>query len=410
MAADRRSRCSAGGDCVPRHPRRPGVVPPLDTAVREGRHRLRELRGGLFRPAQHGAEPQAFLRRAACAREVPRRVGFDVMSCANNHMIDAAPRSRDTLDVLRLAGDPDDRGGRRHRRGNGSGDPRARRASGRLPRLLAASTVGYEARADRPGWPAAGAHLLRRSDPTSGSPGSIRSTPRCVPETSSASAKRSAAARRDADFVVVPRTGATRVDGGAAGYELELARDAVVTAADAVMCCHHHSLRGIEIHRASRSSTASDADPPLHLDQDQRGRPRCAEARSAGAHRSPRTRSSRLSRSRRRTKTGIAVLELAADGTIETGFIPAHMGRTASTEPLRADDPRAAGRRLRGAAECPERSRRASRAPRARLDALKVAAAGTATRLNGVAPRPRSTPHSCAVSTTRRSLSTCCSS
>ena len=36
------------------------------------------------------------------------------------------------------------------------------------------------------------------------------------------------------------------------------------------------------------------------------------------------------------------MLELGADGTIETGFIPAHMVADGSTEPLRADDPRAA--------------------------------------------------------------------
>ena len=36
------------------------------------------------------------------------------------------------------------------------------------------------------------------------------------------------------------------------------------------------------------------------------------------------------------------MLELGADGTIVTGFIPAHMLTDGSTQPLRADDPRAA--------------------------------------------------------------------
>ena len=152
-------------------------------------------------------------------------------------------------------------------------------------------------------------------------------------------------------------------------YELELARDAVEHGADAVMCCHHHSLRGVEIHHGKpifyglgtlihhfttitvsaadraarlarfgeRSSFADDDDYPLF--------PFRIDAR----------------------KTGIAVLDVAADGTIETGFIPAHMLPDGATEPLRPDDPRAPEVcRLPRAPEHPERVLDALRARRAR--------------------------------------------
>jgi len=124
---------------------------------------------------------------------------------------------------------------------------------------------------------------------------------------------------------------------------LELARAAINAGADAVMCCHHHSLRGVElvggkpifyglgalIHHfnsirttsadkaaryarfGERSSFKEDEDFPLF--------PFRVDAR----------------------KTGIAVLGLGADGSIETGFVPAQMLADGSTEPLRVEDPRA---------------------------------------------------------------------
>ncbi len=41
-------------------------------------------------------------------------------------------------------------------------------------------------------------------------------------------------------------------------------------------------------------------------------------------------------------RTGIATLDVAADGSSAAGFIPAMMLEDGSTEPLRPDDPRAA--------------------------------------------------------------------
>ncbi len=41
-------------------------------------------------------------------------------------------------------------------------------------------------------------------------------------------------------------------------------------------------------------------------------------------------------------RTGIATLDLETDGAVSAGFIPAQILADGSTEPLRADDPRAA--------------------------------------------------------------------
>ena len=153
-----------------------------------------------------------------------------------------------------------------------------------------------------------------------------------------------AAARDQADFVIVaPHWGYSSWMEVLQDYELELARAAIDAGADAVMCCHHHSLRGVElvggkpifyglgalIHHfnsirttsadkaaryarfGERSSFKEDEDFPLF--------PFRVDAR----------------------KTGIAVLGLGADGSIETGFVPAQMLADGSTEPLRVEDPRA---------------------------------------------------------------------
>jgi poly-gamma-glutamate synthesis protein (capsule biosynthesis protein) len=126
-------------------------------------------------------------------------------------------------------------------------------------------------------------------------------------------------------------------------YELELARDAVVHGADAVVCHHHHSLRGIELYRGKpiyyglgalvhhfesltpsaeeraarqarfgeRSSYVEDESFPLF--------PFRADAR----------------------RTGVATIDVATDGTAAAGLVPAMMLADGSTEPLRPDDPRA---------------------------------------------------------------------
>jgi len=274
-------------------------------------------------------------------------VGFDVMTLANNHMIDGGYDAlADTIELL-------------HGQGIGTTGAGENIAAATRPAILERSgirvaflgfcsvyPVGYEAREARPGL----APLRVRTyygdpDPNFWEPG-IDPIIETVPFVADLERYRAtiAAAREQADFVIVaPHWGYSSWMEVLQGYELELARDAVEHGADAVMCAHHHSLRGVEIHcgkpifyglgtlihhfttikasaadRAARlarfgerSSFGDDDDFPLF--------PFRADAR----------------------KTGIAVTNLAADGTIEVGFIPAHMAPDGSTAPLLADDPRA---------------------------------------------------------------------
>ena len=153
-----------------------------------------------------------------------------------------------------------------------------------------------------------------------------------------------AAAREQADFVVVaPHWGYSSWMEVLQDYELQLARDAVDHGADAVMCCHHHALRGVEIYNGKpifyglgtlihhfTTITVSAADRAARLT---RFGPRSSFAEDDDYPLFPFRIDAR--------KSGVAVLDVAADGTIETGFIPAHMLPDGATEPLRPDDPRA---------------------------------------------------------------------
>jgi poly-gamma-glutamate synthesis protein (capsule biosynthesis protein) len=274
-------------------------------------------------------------------------VGFDVMTCANNHMIDGGYEGlADTLELLRGQGIAT----------TGAGEniaeatrPAILERNGIRVAFLGFCTVypvGYEAREARPGL----APLRVRTyygdpDPNFWEPG-IDPVIETVPFAADLERYRETidAARREADFVIVaPHWGYSSWMELLQDYELELARYAVEHGADAVMCCHHHSLRGIELHHGKpifyglgtlihhftsirvsasdraarqarfgeRSSFAGDEEFPLF--------PFRVDAR----------------------KSGVAVLELGADGTIETGFVPAQIMADGSTEPLGALDPRA---------------------------------------------------------------------
>jgi hypothetical protein len=276
-------------------------------------------------------------------------VGFDVMTCANNHMIDGGYQGlSDTIELLRSQGISTTGAGVDIAEATA---PAIVERAGIRVAFLGFCTVypiGYEARGDRPGL----APLRVRTyygdpDPNFWEPG-IDPIVETVPFAADLDLFREAiaSARREADFVVVaPHWGYSSWMEELQGYELELARDAVEHGADAVMCCHHHSLRGIEVHRGkpifyglgtlihhftSIKITASDR----------------AARRARFGERSSFSQDDEFPLFPFRIdarKTGIAVLELGADGTIETGFIPAHMVADGSTEPLSAEDPRAAG-------------------------------------------------------------------
>jgi poly-gamma-glutamate capsule biosynthesis protein CapA/YwtB (metallophosphatase superfamily) len=275
-------------------------------------------------------------------------VGFDVMTCANNHMIDGGYEGlADTIDTLRSQGIATTGAGENI---DDATTPAILERAGIRVAFLGFCTVypvGYEARAARPGL----APLRVRTyygdpDPNFWEPG-IDPVIQTVPFADDLARFRAtiASAKEQADFVIVaPHWGYSSWMEVLQDYELELARDAVEHGADAVMCCHHHSLRGIELHRGKpifyglgtlihhftsiktspadraarearfgdRSSFAADEEFPLF--------PFRADAR----------------------RTGIAVTDLCADGTVETGFIPAIILADGATEPLRADDPRAA--------------------------------------------------------------------
>jgi hypothetical protein len=280
--------------------------------------------------------------------EMLGEVGFDVMTCANNHMLDGGyPALEDTLELLRAQGIAVT--------GAGTDIAEATRPAVlernglRIAFLGFCSVypVGYEARPSRPGI----APLRVRThysdpDPNFWEPGIdpvITTTP--VPEDLSRFRAAIASARAEANYLVVAcHWGYSSWVEVLQSYELELARDAVDHGADAVVCHHHHSLRGIELRRGKpifyglgalvhhfesfettvedraarqarfgeRSSMVADEAFPLF--------PFRADAR----------------------RTGIATLDVAPDGTATVGFVPAMMLEDGSTEPLGPDDPRAA--------------------------------------------------------------------
>jgi poly-gamma-glutamate synthesis protein (capsule biosynthesis protein) len=275
-------------------------------------------------------------------------VGFDVMTCANNHFVDGGYAAlEDTLELLRGQGIAV----------TGAGTDIAAATSPAIVErdglriaflgFCSVYPVGYEARKDRPGIaPLRVRTLYADPDPNFWEPGIgpvVVTEP--VPEDLERYRTAVANARKDADYLVVAcHWGYSSLMEELQDYELELARDAVEHGADAVVCHHQHSLRGIELHRGkpiyyglgalvhhfesfettpetraareaqfgSRSSMTADEPFPLF--------PFRAEAR----------------------RTGIATLDVAADGSAAAGFIPAMMLADGSTEPLRPDDPRAA--------------------------------------------------------------------
>ena len=274
--------------------------------------------------------------------------GFDVMTLANNHIIDGGHVGlADTMELLRGQGIV--------LTGAGADLEEAMRPAivernGRRVAFLGFCTVypkGYEARPARPGL----APLRVRthySDPDENfwEPGIdpvITTSP--YPEDLRRYREAIAAARADADTVIVANHwGYSSWVEVLQDYELELARDAVEHGADAVVCHHHHSLRGIERHQGkpifyglgtlmhhfhsitvtteqmaarearfgARSSWVVGEELPLF--------PFRADAR----------------------RSGVATLDVAPDGGVAAGLIPAMILADGATEPLRPGDPRAA--------------------------------------------------------------------
>lgn len=270
---------------------------------------------------------------------------FHVMTCANNHMLDGGDIGlADTVELLREQGIAV----------TGAGATVAEalrpavveRNGVRVAFLGVCSVfpVGYEARADRPGIAALRVQTFYANpDPTFWEPGVapvVHTAP--MREDLARVHDALAAARQQADVVVVAcHWGFSSTMEQLQDYERELAVDLVEHGADAVVCHHHHSLRGVTFHRGkpifhglgallhhfdgvvapeavvaerrarygALSSLAADPDFPYW--------PFHADTRN----------------------TGVAVLDVTADGRVEAGFLPCRLRGDGVTVPLAADDP-----------------------------------------------------------------------
>jgi poly-gamma-glutamate synthesis protein (capsule biosynthesis protein) len=274
-------------------------------------------------------------------------VGFDVMTCANNHIVDGGYVGlRDTLDLLREQGIATTGAGMDLAEATRPAIVERNGLTIAFLGFCSVYPVGYEARPSRPGLaPLRVRTFYADPDPNFWEPGiDPVVTTAAMPEDLERFRQVVAETRAGADFLVVAcHWGYSSWVESLQEYELELARDAVGHGADAVVCHHHHSLRGIELYRGKpiyyglgalihhfvsltpsaeeraarqarfgeRSSYVEDESFPLF--------PFRADAR----------------------RTGVATIDVAPDGTAAAGLVPAMMLADGSTEPLRPDDPRA---------------------------------------------------------------------
>lgn len=275
--------------------------------------------------------------------------GFHVMSLANNHMMDGGyVGMRDTSELLQRQGIAT----------TGAGDNLdaalapavVERGTMRIAFLGVCSVFpkGYQARPARPGiaplrvrtsylppdedfWePGIGPEVV-----TTVSPGDMSNIEQAVAD-----------ARALADAVVVaPHWGYSSRLELLDDYEIEVARKIVDAGADAVFCCHHHSLRPVELYRGRpifyglgalvHHFQGTAVTPAMRADRDRRfGRYSAYTAPKVDFPLWPFAEDSR--------KTMVATLDLASEGAgMEVGFFPAQMVRDGSTEPLSVDDARA---------------------------------------------------------------------
>jgi poly-gamma-glutamate synthesis protein (capsule biosynthesis protein) len=268
---------------------------------------------------------------------------FHVLGCANNHMMDGGYEGlSDTLETLRSQGIAT----------VGAGldlDEALRpvvleRQGVRFAVLAFASVfpVGYEARQARPGIaPLRVQTFYANPDPNFWEPG-VEPLISTVPFPPDRARFRTAIAeaRELADvLVVLPHWGYSGRLEKLHDYEIELARDAVDHGADIVLCCHHHSLRGIEFHRGrpifyGLGSLVHHLRSSYQLSAEEvaRGRGKVHQSDDAFPF-FPLHPDARM--------TGLATLDVDAGGSRQVGFVPAQIQPDGSTEPLRAADPRA---------------------------------------------------------------------
>lgn len=274
--------------------------------------------------------------------------GLNVMSLANNHMMDGGYAGlRETMDVLSAkgialtgAGDDLDEAWRAavlERRGL------------RIAFIGVCSVfpVGYEARVGRPGIAAVRVRTLYHDpDRNFWEPGI---EPLVLTEPDAEDLERChrafEAARAQADVVVgLCHWGYSSRLEVLQDYEIRLARDLVDHGADIALCCHHHSLRGVELHRGkpifyglgTLVHHLSTLYPPSEAELRRR------RARFGAQAHLPSEEFPLFPFHPDARMTGIATFDLEAGGAMTTGFIPAMILPDGSTEPLRPGDERAA--------------------------------------------------------------------
>jgi poly-gamma-glutamate capsule biosynthesis protein CapA/YwtB (metallophosphatase superfamily) len=276
-------------------------------------------------------------------------VGFDVMSLANNHMVDGGYVGlQDTADLFRSQGVATFGAGANLAEAL---TPAVLERRGVRVAFVGASSVfpkGYEARAGRPGI----APLRVRTsylDPDENfwEPGiepAVLTT--VVPGDFKAVTDALERARETADFVIMaPHWGYSSRLELLHDYELDLARQFVDAGADAVLCAHHHALRPIELRNGKpifyglgtlvHHFQGPAITPEMRADRDRRfGKYSSYTQPAVEFPLWPFAEDSR--------KTMVAVLDIAGDGSVEAGFYPAQMLADGSTTPLTPDDPRAA--------------------------------------------------------------------
>jgi capsule synthesis protein PGA_cap len=269
-----------------------------------------------------------------------------LMSCANNHAMDAgADGLFSTMAHLRSAGIQVVGAGRNLAEAL---RPAVLTHGDLRVAFVAYASVfphGYEARAARPGIaPLRVETFYSAPDPNFWEPGAA---PRVttVPLPGDLALVRSAIerARNEADVVVaLPHWGTSSSLEALEGYEVDLARDAVDHGADIVVCCHHHSLRGVEFRRGRpifygigtlvHHLTAGHARLEKEIQRRRALFGDQANIPDPGFPHFPFHADARM--------TGVAAFDVSADGVAGVGFVPARILADGSTEPLRPDDPR----------------------------------------------------------------------
>lgn len=275
-------------------------------------------------------------------------VGFDVMSLANNHMLDGGYVGlQDTRDLLR--------GQQIEVTGAGANLEEALRPAvlerdGVRVAFLGCCSVfpkGYEARPSRGGIAAlrvSTAYLT--PDENFWEPG-IAAEVLTRPFASDLEAVTGAiaSAKEQADYVVIaPHWGYSSRLVLLHDYETELARQMVEAGADAVVCHHHHSLRAIEFHQGRPIFYGLGA--LVHHFQDVAVTPEMRKDRDRkfgefSSFRMPREEFRLFPFAEDARKTMVATFDVGDDGALAVGYFPAQMLADGSTEPLKAGDPRA---------------------------------------------------------------------